>query len=973
MKRKIPKLILVMGLLWAFKGGWGEETNFVNPSPDKEIVEKRTLTSKSFDLGEGKILAKIGAGPIHYLEDGKWQDIDLKIESYSKSGYSYACLKNGLKTYLGRNGLIGVGDGQNTIFSLIPQSLTINDGNKKGISSLSESLSTNTICYKNEDIVLSLAVIPYGLRQEIALQAPSNITEYSFEFNLSPPYSFYIGEEKKDEFTTLKPAILSNGSESYIIYPPYAYEKERPENIIVCEYGIRKEDGKNILYIKMPQKWLTDSSRKYPVAIAQTILDIHIYDNIGDTHIYSASPNENFGGQRSILVYWENEVRARALIKFDLSSIPPYSRINSAELCCTLMKSAYEYSMNIYAHQITSNWREDTATWNNMSSNYNSSSEDCEYVSNTEDNKWWDVTSLVGKWVRGECNNYGIMLKGEESGDTNGKLFYSKENTVAKAPFLKVWYTPDATAPSSSVNSLSTYQTSASFPVSWSGSDDISGIKYYDVQYKDGQNGSWIDWKTNVTDTSASFSGANGHTYYFQCKAQDKAGNWEAYPDGNGDTYTIVDTQAPSSYVNSLPSTQESTVFTVSWSGSDNYSGLKHYDVQYKDGNGPWTDWKVQTTLTQDTFTGSDEHRYYFQCKAQDNAGNWEAYPGGNGDTYTNIKKRKSVINDFEVKEKGKEVASLGTSTLLGTSSILANLTILPGTEITISGKLKWDKSGSNEPLPNQTINIYFGGNPISAKTTGSNGGFSCDYLVPSNTSEGEYIAKAEFSGNEQYKGCSEQRIVKVEKRNSVINQFKIEPSEVMPGNSTIISGRLEWDKGGWFNDPIPNASIGLYIQNTFLETKPTNSDGRFSHSFIAPNQSGAHTIYARFPGDTLYKPSQIQGTLTVTLIANLSVSSSQFDPYSNKSLSISYYLYEPSKVTINITKDDKLVKTLISLADRPAGNQTEVWYGTIDKSGINPYDILIAPPGSYKIKVIAKPNSDLEADSKEIDNVVVK
>ncbi|MEW6481519.1 MAG: hypothetical protein AB1397_00675, partial [bacterium] len=141
-----------------------------------------------------------------------------------------------------------------------------------------------------------------------------------------------------------------------------------------------------------------------------------------------------------------------------------------------------------------------------------------------------------------------------------------------------------------------------------------------------------------------------------------------------------------------------------------------------------------------------------------------------------------------------------------------------------------------------------------------------------------------------------------------------------------------------------------------------------------APKQSGAHTIYARFPGDTFYKPSQIQGTLTVTLISNLNVNPSPFDPYSeNASLAISYYLYEPAKVTINITKDDKLVKTLISLADRPAGNQTEVWYGTIDKSEINPYDILIAPPGSYKIKVIAKPNNGLGEDSKEIDNVVVK
>ncbi|MEW6482766.1 MAG: Ig-like domain-containing protein, partial [bacterium] len=58
-------------------------------------------------------------------------------------------------------------------------------------------------------------------------------------------------------------------------------------------------------------------------------------------------------------------------------------------------------------------------------------------------------------------------------------------------------------------------------------------------------------------------------------------------------------------------------------------------------------------------------------------------YNASEGTGKLKVNKKDSVINDFEVKEKGKEVASLGTSTLLGTSTILAYLTILPGTQIT--------------------------------------------------------------------------------------------------------------------------------------------------------------------------------------------------------------------------------------------------------------------------------------------------
>jgi len=55
-----------------------------------------------------------------------------------------------------------------------------------------------------------------------------------------------------------------------------------------------------------------------------------------------------------------------------------------------------------------------------------------------------------------------------------------------------------------------------------------------------------------------------------------------------------TDVSAPSSQVAVLPAWSETT-FTVQWSGSDGGgSGLRSYDVQYKDGSeGAWTDWLV--------------------------------------------------------------------------------------------------------------------------------------------------------------------------------------------------------------------------------------------------------------------------------------------------------------------------------------------------------------------------------------------
>jgi hypothetical protein len=76
--------------------------------------------------------------------------------------------------------------------------------------------------------------------------------------------------------------------------------------------------------------------------------------------------------------------------------------------------------------------------------------------------------------------------------------------------------------------------------VRWSGDDPGgSGIRRYDVQYRDGATGAWIDWLPGVNYTTNHFTGLMGHTYYFRVQATDNAGNVSAYAP-NGDTCTTL-------------------------------------------------------------------------------------------------------------------------------------------------------------------------------------------------------------------------------------------------------------------------------------------------------------------------------------------------------------------------------------------------------------------------------------------------
>jgi len=187
----------------------------------------------------------------------------------------------------------------------------------------------------------------------------------------------------------------------------------------------------------------------------------------------------------------------------------------------------------------------------------------------------------------------------------------------------------DGLPPSSQVTALAPYHNIASFSVSWSGTDDLAGLASYDVQYRDGPGGAWTGWLTATTATAATFSGGqDAHGYYFRCRARDLVGNLEEWPP-DYDATTTVDLTAPSSQVAALP-TYSPASFALAWSGSDATSGVAAYDVEYRVGvTNTWSTLFFATQQTQTLFAGDqDGQTYYFHCRAQDYAGNQEAYPG---------------------------------------------------------------------------------------------------------------------------------------------------------------------------------------------------------------------------------------------------------------------------------------------------------------------------------------------------------
>ncbi len=181
------------------------------------------------------------------------------------------------------------------------------------------------------------------------------------------------------------------------------------------------------------------------------------------------------------------------------------------------------------------------------------------------------------------------------------------------------------------MNPLAPVQAFSSFVVSWSGSDNLSGIAAYDVEFQ--INGG--PWQTLVSETQATsfqVTGAQtGQTFGFRVRATDRAGNvqtWSATPQAET---TILDFPVvvlnpinPNVIQPSLPVTE---TIELSWLGvTAPGTSIQQYNVFYRYNNGPRTLWRSFNGATNGALfpwfdLGLGDGIYAFEVTAINSAG----------------------------------------------------------------------------------------------------------------------------------------------------------------------------------------------------------------------------------------------------------------------------------------------------------------------------------------------------------------
>ncbi len=409
-----------------------------------ELIEKRGPREKHFLQKDGTIKAIVYSDNVHYLKDGKYEEIDNTL---IKQDNCYVNKNNSFKVKFSENG-------ENSLMKIEEQEdyldIKIKESNTSKINfrqSLSKSISD--VSYSNilDGIDIEYKVLPTKVKETIVL--PNNrVKKLSFLVNTNLELEMFNGS-----------ILAKNKSgKTFIVEKPYMMDSKG--NICTdISYELKKVLNSYEIELILNSIWLDSKDTTYPVYVDPTITNSSGDSSVFDTYIYPGDNGADKNGQ-DILKAGVEKVNGvdrinRTLIKFDLPKIGTGSEIVNASLSLigypTVSGDNFEQMVEI--HRITEPWEEDKATWDQMNDKYDEKVESVQFAmrSTVSDNLvnpyssyYNDLTNLVKKWYR-DTPNYGILIKStaEEYFGDNYPAFFSKNNTVQgenPKPVLAITY-----------------------------------------------------------------------------------------------------------------------------------------------------------------------------------------------------------------------------------------------------------------------------------------------------------------------------------------------------------------------------------------------------------------------------------------------------------------------------------------------------------------------------------------------------
>ena len=442
-----------------------------------EVVERRNEYTKEYKLNNGLHMSTVYADPVHYEENGQWKDIDNTLKSsglgtnavltntagawevsfpqqlngnkavtVKKDGHTLSFFMNGELRTSGDLTVASLNAAAAETFSAqssqaaTAQIQKIDLSEQKAQANFPETvpdklysrLRYNNV-YSGTDIIYDL--VSNQVKESIVMESYDPARRgYRYTLNTGSMIPVLTDSGEIHLYDETKKTIIMTMPAPFLLDSAGEYNGD----VTVTLTG---SNGTYTLSYLLPQNWLSDNQRQWPV-----ILDPMVSANVDRTNIKDVSAyekNEHYYNYNSgMLDVGRNSTHGimRSYIKYAV--LPSLS---SSDVIVSATLEMYKYTQNgvnhtTEVHKVLSNWESETLKWNNQPS-FDATVEDFIVCMNSG-YYYWDVTDIARGWYEGE--NTGLMLKipaAEESASSFSAFrqqFYSSDFGLTYKPALTI-------------------------------------------------------------------------------------------------------------------------------------------------------------------------------------------------------------------------------------------------------------------------------------------------------------------------------------------------------------------------------------------------------------------------------------------------------------------------------------------------------------------------------------------------------
>lgn len=418
-----------------------------------ELVDERTAKTRTFLLPDGTRRMEIFTGPVHYRAGSRWEAIDNTLVASDRERFAVQNRAGGYRLLLPQDaGSAPVrveADGAWVSFAAA------------GVDGAPQ-VRANTATLAGglgPDTRLEYAALNQGVKETIVLSAPPVAPPvYTFEVQTSPELTPALTGDGGLEFTD------ASGEVVFASPAPFMTDSAEPEPAFsdAVTYALVRAGEAWTLTLTPDPGWLTDPARVYPVAVDPTLT---IRPAEKDTWISAHGPNTSHGGGQYLQVGASTDEPRRALVQFDLSTLPANGTVSSALFALNIdaAQSPNHLLASYLARRLTRSWTTG-ATWNSADGSgdpgaawtgageYAVGGNSIEINGSSNGYREWDVTSIVDTWESDPGTNFGLLVKQASPENVNNLIsFYSSNHAEAstRGPKLVVDYT-EPTPPAAS-------------------------------------------------------------------------------------------------------------------------------------------------------------------------------------------------------------------------------------------------------------------------------------------------------------------------------------------------------------------------------------------------------------------------------------------------------------------------------------------------------------------------------------------